>query len=230
MNRQDPDITIVIVEGKEVKRLALRRSLGAVPGFRVAGEAADGLTAISKAINLRPQVVMIDAGVPQMNGLELARQVKDQLPDAKVMMMATEGSGIDILAAIGAGADSFCEKSLPNSKLEMAVRTVASGGAWLDRTVALQVLRAAAAGAHTAEEDPKCKLTSRERQVLSLIVDGCSNNAIAKQLCISVQTVKTHIRHLIDKLGVHSRTEAAVKAVQENLVAPANGEKSHKTH
>lgn len=217
----DEEITIVIVEDKEVRRLALRRSLGECQGFRVTGEASDGLTALHKAMDLKPKVIMVDAGLPIMDGLEVTRQIRDHVPDARILMMASQGSGVDIFEVIGAGASAYLEKNLETEQIEMAVRTAACGGAWLDRTIAEQVLRSAAASAKaTAQEDSiKCKLSQREHEVLGLIVDGLSNQDIAARLCISIETVKTHIRHVIEKLGVHSRTEAAVKAIQQNLTS-----------
>jgi two-component system, NarL family, response regulator LiaR len=220
----DEEITIVIVEDKEVRRLALKRSLGECQGFRVTGEASDGLTALHKAMDLKPKVIMIDAGLPVMDGLEVTRQIRECVPDARILMMASQGSGIDIFEVIGAGASAYFEKNTETEQIEIAVRTAACGGAWLDRTIAERVLRSAAAGAMAAavEDSVKGKLSQREHEVLRLVVDGLSNNDIAQRLCISIETVKTHIRHIIEKLGVHSRTEAAVRAIQHNLTDHRN--------
>jgi DNA-binding NarL/FixJ family response regulator len=219
---EDSEITILIIDGHEGKRLQLKRSLGTVRGFRITGEAGDGRTAVNKTKNLRPKVVVVDTALAAAENLEITRQIRELLPDTGIMMMASEGCGVDVMALIGAGANAYCSKRATTDQIEMAVRTAASGGAWLDSAIAGRVLQAAAAGAQGSAalnriQEIKCKLSQRESQVLCLLVEGKSNQEIAEMLTISSETVKTHIRHIIEKLGVHSRTEAAVLAIQEHL-------------
>jgi DNA-binding NarL/FixJ family response regulator len=219
---QDSEITIVIIDDREAKRMQLKRSLGSVHGVKITGEAANTRSALNQALYLRPKVVVLDAGAVSLDSVELTKQICQELPGTAVMMMASQGCGIDIMAAIQAGANAYCSKDASNDQIEMAVRTVASGGAWLDNAIAARVLQAAAAGASNAAaehkaQEIKCKLSDRESQVLRLVVEGQNNHEIGRTLSISSETVKTHIRHIIEKLGVHSRTEAAVLAIQEHL-------------
>jgi DNA-binding NarL/FixJ family response regulator len=217
-------ILIVIVDDHEHKRLNLSRSLGSVRDFKVAGEATDAFSAFHKAKDVKPHVVLVDAGLPEADTIEITKKIREHLPNTGIMMMASEGCGYDIIAAITAGANSFCSKLATEDQIEMAVRTAASGGAWLDQEVAARVLQAAVAGGQSASnecknDELKCRLTQRESEVLCLVVDGLNNQEIAEALSISAETVKTHVRHIIEKLGVHSRTEAAVLAIQEHLTA-----------
>jgi DNA-binding NarL/FixJ family response regulator len=220
------EITIVIIDGRESKGTQLKRSLGNMHGVKITGEADNSQSALNKAMNLRPTVVVVDAGSHALDAIELTKQLHEELPDIGIMMMASQGCGIDIIAAIRAGANAYCSKRSTDDQLEMALRTVASGGAWLDNAVASRVLKAAAAGAKNSAAENKtgeitCKLSDRESQVLCLLVEGQTNHEIAVTLCISSETVKTHVRHIIEKLGVHSRTEAAVLAIQEQLTVNA---------
>jgi DNA-binding NarL/FixJ family response regulator len=219
---QDSEITIVIIDDREAKRMQLKRSLGNVHGVKITGEAANTRSALNQALYLRPKVIVVDAGAESLDSVELTKQICQELPGTAVMMMASQGCGVDIMAAIRAGANAYCSKDATNDQIEMAVRTVASGGAWLDNAIAARVLQAAAAGANNAAaelkaNEIKCKLSYRESQVLRLVVEGQNNHEIGRTLSISSETVKTHIRHIIEKLGVHSRTEAAVLAIQEHL-------------
>jgi two-component system NarL family response regulator len=221
---KDSEITVVIIDDRESKRMQLKRSLGNVKGVKVTGEASTWKMALDKAMHLRPKVIVVDAGAHEVDSIKLAKQIHEELPDTGIMMMASQGYGIDIIAAIAAGANAFCSKDASDDQIEMAMKTVASGGAWLDHAIATRVLQAATAGAESAANENKiqeirCRLSQRESEVLCLVVDGQSNHDIAATLSISSETVKTHIRHIIEKLGVHSRTEAAVFAIQEHLTA-----------
>jgi DNA-binding NarL/FixJ family response regulator len=148
------------------------------------------------------------------------------MPATRVIMLTSHDNDRDIFAALGAGADGYCLKEVSGTQLTMAIRAVANGVAWLDPGVASRVLRACAAISPQAlageDGTPKTHgpstLSQRELDVLRLVVEGLSNQEIADKLILSVETVKTHMRHIMEKLAVSDRTQAAVKAMREGLV------------
>ncbi|MBC7999644.1 MAG: response regulator transcription factor [Leptolyngbya sp.] len=223
--RQDT-ISVFIAEDHEITRVGLRLTLEQISGFRVIGEANDGRLAVESVISLKPDVVLMDIGLPTMDGIEATRQVKEQAPDTRVIMLTSHDSDRDVFAALAAGADGYCLKEVSGPQLAMAIRCVADGAAWLDPGVASRVLKACAVGGvNQAPADVIQKisgsqqtLSQRELDVLKLVVDGLSNQEIADRLVVSVETVKTHMRHIMEKMAVSDRTQAAVKAMREGLV------------
>lgn len=225
---ENSTIDILIAEDHEITRVGLKLTLERVPGFRVIGEAEDGKSAVNKVAELKPHVVLMDIGLPLMDGIDATCRIKEELPGTRVIMLTSHDNDRDIFAALGAGADGYCLKEVSGSQLVMAIRAVADGVAWLDPGVAGRVLRACASAnpvAQAAGEDGACKstplpspLSQRELDVLRLVVEGLSNQEIADRLILSVETVKTHMRHIMEKLAVSDRTQAAVKAMREGLV------------
>ncbi|MBI2810687.1 MAG: response regulator transcription factor [Candidatus Melainabacteria bacterium] len=218
-------INIFIAEDHEITRVGLRLTLERVPGFSVVGEAADGKMTVKKVIELKPQVVLMDIGLPVMDGIEATTKIKLEVPGTRVIMLTSHDSDRDIFAALGAGADGYCLKEVSGAQLVMAIRAVADGVAWLAPGVASRVLRACAAASPAPGGETSAKanalaspLSQRELEVLKLVVDGSSNQEIADKLILSVETVKTHMRHIMEKLAVSDRTQAAVKAMREGLV------------
>lgn len=224
--RQDT-VSVFIAEDHEITRVGLRLTLEQIDGFQVVGEANDGRVAVDNVIRIKPDVVLMDIGLPTMDGIEATRQVKEQAPDTRVIMLTSHDSDRDVFAALAAGADGYCLKEVSGTQLAMAIRCVADGAAWLDPGVASRVLKACAVGgsASQAQVDVSQRITSnqqslsqRELDVLKLVVDGLSNQEIADRLVVSVETVKTHMRHIMEKMAVSDRTQAAVKAMREGLV------------
>lgn len=225
------NITVLIVEDHEITRVGLRLMLKQMPGIDIIGEAADGKVGIDKAKQLKPVVVLMDIGLPSMDGIEATTQIKSQLPKTRIIMLTSHDNDRDIFAALGAGADGYCLKETPTSQLAIAIKAVADGAAWLDPAIATKVLRASVAGAfpaNTASGDGTefsgseslkgPKLSQREVEVLKLVVEGASNQQIAEKLYLSVETVKTHMRRIMEKLAVSDRTQAAVKAMRQGLL------------
>ncbi|HEY9773861.1 MAG TPA: response regulator transcription factor [Planktothrix sp.] len=223
-----PTINIFIAEDHEITRVGLKLTLEHVPGFRVIGEAEDGKGTVKKVCELKPHVVLMDIGLPLMDGIDATCRIKEEVPATRVIMLTSHDNDRDIFAALGAGADGYCLKEVSGSQLAMAIRAVADGVAWLDPGVASRVLRACATitTAPVGVEDNVSKpstpgpspLSQRELDVLRLVVEGLSNQEIADRLILSVETVKTHMRHIMEKLAVSDRTQAAVKAMREGLV------------
>ncbi len=217
-------ISIFIAEDHEITRVGLRLTLEQLTGFQVVGEAHDGKLAADRIVELKPDVVLMDIGLPTIDGIEATRRVKEQSPDAKIIMLTSHDSDRDVFAALAAGADGYCLKEVSGTQLAMAIRCVADGAAWLDPGVASRVLKACASGGTQSSSADPAKaaspqtLSQRELDVLKLVVEGLSNQEIAERLVVSVETVKTHMRHIMEKLAVSDRTQAAVKAMREGIV------------
>jgi len=182
-------------------------------------QASNGREAIQVASRALPAVVLLDVGMPIMDGVEACQQLKLKWPDLKVIMLTSHDDERDIFAALAAGANGYCLKDADFGRLEAAVNAVVRGDLWIDSTIAHKVLRAlpkTVAGA--SNQVVYEQLSDRELQVLQLIVEGLSNQEIGDRLSIKKDTVKTHIKHIMDKLAVSDRTQAAVKALRHGLV------------
>jgi DNA-binding NarL/FixJ family response regulator len=224
--RQDT-VSVFIAEDHEITRVGLRLTLEQLSGFKVVGEANDGRLAVDNILSMKPEVVLMDIGLPTMDGIEVTKKVKELAPDCKVIMLTSHDSDRDVFAALAAGADGYCLKEVSGTQLAMAIRCVADGAAWLDPGVASRVLKACAVGGNVPQaavsmtkqqSGAQQTLSQRELDVLKLVVDGLSNQEIADKLVVSVETVKTHMRHIMEKMAVSDRTQAAVKAMREGLV------------
>jgi DNA-binding NarL/FixJ family response regulator len=221
-------IDIFIAEDYEITRVGLRLTLAHVPDFNVVGEAEDGLTAVDLVIKLKPHVVLMDIGLPGLDGIDATHRIKEESPGTRIIILTSHDSDRDVFAALGAGADGYCLKEVSSVHLASAIRAVADGVAWLDPAVAKRVLQASVTNAPkpVSINDAKSaktpatnsSLSQRELDVLLLVVEGNSNQEIADKLILSVETVKTHMRHIMEKLCVSDRTQAAVKAMREGLV------------
>jgi DNA-binding NarL/FixJ family response regulator len=224
-----PTIEIFIAEDHEITRVGLRLTLENIPNFKVVGEAGDGKTAVSKVKELKPDVVLMDIGMPLMDGIDATGYIKKEVEGTRVIMLTSHDNDRNIFAALAAGADGYCLKEVSGSQLASAIRAVSNGAAWLDPGIASRVLRAAttssmaesdaakASGAPNASNN-NAQLSNRELDVLRLVVEGMSNQEIAEKLVLSVETIKTHMRHIMEKLAVSDRTQAAVKAMRQGLV------------
>jgi two-component system, NarL family, response regulator LiaR len=205
---------VLVVDDHTVVREGLRGFLDLQDGIEVVGEAADGDEALAAAERLRPDVVLMDLVMPRLDGVAAMRALRERLPQARVIVLTSFLDDDKLLPALRAGAAGYLLKNSEPQELARAVRAAQAGEALLDPAVGARVVEALAG----AEEEPVDRLTPREREVLQLIGRGFPNKQIARELDVSERTVKTHVGHVLAKLGVADRTQAAVLAVRAGLV------------
>jgi DNA-binding NarL/FixJ family response regulator len=204
---------VLVVDDHAVVREGLRTFLELQDGIAIAGEAADGEEAVDLAELLEPDVVLMDLVMPKMNGVAAMRALRERVPNARVIVLTSFLDDETVLPALRAGAAGYLLKDAPPQELARAVRAAHAGEALLDPAVAARLVSAFAGDA-----EPLDTLTPRERDVLVLIGRGFPNKQIARELAIAEKTVKTHVGHMLAKLGVADRTQAAVVAVRAGLV------------
>jgi DNA-binding NarL/FixJ family response regulator len=204
---------VLVVDDHAVVREGLRAFLDLQDGIEVAGEAADGEAAIEEAQRLAPDVVLMDLVMPRLDGVGAMRVLRERVPGARVIVLTSFLDEDRLLPALRAGAAGYLLKNAEPAEVARAVRAAHAGEAVLDPVVAARLMEALAGG-----EEPLDRLTPREREVLELIGRGYANKRIALALELSEKTVKTHVGHVLAKLGVSDRTQAAVMAVRAGLV------------
>ncbi|MCS7179236.1 MAG: response regulator transcription factor [Anaerolineae bacterium] len=211
-------LRILLVDDHILFRKGLARLLDAQPDFQVIGEASDGAEGVEKARALRPDVVLMDLRMPLCDGLEATRQIKRELPGIRVVVLTVSEDDQDFLAAIRCGADGYLVKSMRPEALFQELRGLAQGETPLSRTMTGKLLRqvARAASSPLLAIQPDT-LSPRERQVLALLAEGLSNEEIAGELGIAENTVRNHVRHILEKLGLKNRVQAAVYAVRHGI-------------
>jgi two-component system, NarL family, response regulator LiaR len=238
-----PDIRVAIIEDHDLTRAGLDAALQRREGLSVIGDARNGLQGLRLLETQHPDVAIVDIGLPDIDGIELVRRFNSSRTAAsqsktKVIMLTMHKTQDSVLAAFAAGADSYCMKDISMDRLEEAVKATHAGNPWIDPQIAdiiLQQVRQGhipQAGSGTAEKtiaikalDPeyeeivdKAGLTEREIEILQLIVRGYSNAEIADALFLTVGTIKTHVRHILNKLCVDDRTHAAVLALRAGII------------
>ena len=220
-------IDVMIVDDHPVFRQGLRNVLAAQEGLRVVGEAADGEAAIEQAGTLRPDVVIMDINLPELNGLQATRELKDRFPDIQVIMLTAYDDEEQIYHAIRAGASAYHAKDVRPERLIGVIRQVNEGHYVVDDSVLdeegigdwlLSKFKRFGGEVFAGNEDFLSPLTPREMEILELVVQGMSNRKIAYHLGISHQTVKNHMTSILRKLGATGRTEAAVSALRRGWV------------
>jgi two-component system, NarL family, response regulator LiaR len=212
----DP-IRVLLVDDHAVVREGLRTFLELQEGMEVVGEAEDGEQALTEAERLRPDVILMDLVMPVLDGVGAMRELRQKLPSCRVIVLTSFADDDRLLPAIQAGAAGYLLKNVQPKELARAVRAAHAGEALLDPSIAARLVEAIA---QPAGEEPRDELTPREREVLELIGRGLSNKRIALELGVSEKTVKTHVGHLLHKLGVADRTQAALHAVRSGLLSP----------
>jgi DNA-binding NarL/FixJ family response regulator len=215
------NIRIVVADDHPVVRFGVRNMLQSEPGFEVVGEAEDGDDAITQTLELEPDILLLDVAMPRLPGLEAMRAIMAKSPRVKIVLLTSTISVQQIIEALQIGARGIVLKDSVVGDLGQALKAVTSGDYWIggERVVnllkALQELQAQAAA---VPERKTYGLTPRELEVVSCIVEGCSNRDIAKQFTISEETVKRHLSNVFDKTGVSTRLELALFAIAHKLV------------
>jgi DNA-binding NarL/FixJ family response regulator len=217
----DERLRVLIVDDHALFRRGLQMVLRQEPDIDVVGEAADGHEAVDKAQELMPDVVLMDVRMPGQSGIKATEQIRDNIPHAKILMLTISDEEADLYDAIKAGASGYLLKEISIDEVADAVRSVWAGQSRISPSMASKLLTEFAAMSRRAEERqqlPAPRLTDREMEVLKLVAQGMNNRDIAKELFISENTVKNHIRNILEKLHLHSRMEAVVYAVREKLL------------
>lgn len=211
-------IDIVIADDHEVVRRGLRSVLDAEDDFRVVGEAADGLDALGAIERLRPNVLILDIMMPNLNGVEVTRQVSRYSPKTAVIILSMYSNEAYVLETMRNGASGYVLKDAGLDVIVDAVRTVAEGRRYLCPPLSERAIEAYMQKMDDVTDDPCAALTTREREVMQLAAEGLSNSDISARLCISPRTVEIHRANMMRKLGLHGKAELILFAVRQGFL------------
>ncbi|MFB2919555.1 MULTISPECIES: response regulator [Aerosakkonema] len=210
-----PLLRVLIVEDDPMMQLGLEQSLAAHPQIELVGQAEDGYLGVEAALKLKPDLVVMDIGLPRLDGIAATQRIKKELPSVRVVMLTSHTTETEIIAALSSGADAYCIKGASVDRLLAAIAAATEGATYLDPQIARKVID------HLKPPSPTgnvANLSQRELEVLKLMVEGYSNPEIAEALYLSPNTVKTHVRGIMNKLSVDDRVQAAVVALRSGLV------------
>ncbi len=218
-----PDlIRVLLVEDHPLMRRGIKGQFSLEAGFTVVGEAADGAAGVALAAELEPDVVLMDIDLPILDGISATQQIKSQRSLTRILALSALDDDTQVMGMLAAGADGYCLKTIEWESLITVIRLIQGGGAYLDPNVARKLTRMLKPLSSITLESTQAKttllLSDRERDVLKLIAEGNSNQAIAQQLYLSLGTVKSYVRMLLNKLSVDDRVQAAAKAIREGLI------------
>ena len=219
-------INVLLVEDHELYRMGLTMVLDKTDDINLIAQASDGLDGIKKAREYSPNVILMDIGLPNVDGIESTARIKEFLPETKILILTSRNGEQDILSAFAAGADGYVMKGATPEQTISAIKAVNEGVGWIDPAIAKVVFsnlgKTASGSTITETEEVKSKnaygLTERELEVLELMVDGLTNPQIAEKLVITRATAKAHVHSILQKLCAASRTQATVTAMKEGLV------------
>jgi two-component system, NarL family, response regulator DegU len=209
-------IRLMLADDHRMLREGLSRSMRE-QGFDIVGEAGDGAEAVSLALAVRPDVILMDVTMPEIDGVEACRQVRAQLPDTKVVMLTMHADQGVLTSAIRAGATGYLVKDCSTEEIASAVRMAAGGETALSPQLAASMLNEVRRWDQPHKEEERV-VTKREEEVLQLIADGCSTPEVAEKLYISQKTVKNHLASIYQKLDARDRTQAVLQAVRMGIV------------
>lgn len=226
-------LKVLLVEDHPMVRLGLSLVFEKTNGINLVAEAEDGKKGVDLALELKPDVVLMDIGLPEIDGIQATNIIKKENPDIKVLIFTSRDSEDDVFDSLAAGADGYIMKGANEEQMLMAIRAVAEGTAWLDPAIARLVLSNVrkdvketvsyidvhdSSPVHKTAVKNNYGLTDRELEVLALIVEGLNNAQIAKRLVVTLSTAKAHVHSILQKLYVTNRTQATIQAVKEGLV------------
>ena len=210
---------VIVVDDQELFRRGLVMLLGVEPDIEVVGEAGDGVTASDLAVSTMPDVVLLDVRMPKRSGLQACMRIKEEVPSARIIMLTVSDEEGDLYEAVKNGASGYLLKDSSIDEVAQAVRVVAEGQSLISPSMAVKLIDEFKEMSRTDRDQvPTPRLTDRELEVLRLVARGLNNREAAKELFISENTVKNHVRNLLEKLQLHSRMEAVLYAVREKLV------------
>jgi len=218
------NIKIIIVEDFKLTRVGLRCALNSNADLDVVDEAENALDGIKKIAHHKPDVVLMDLGLPEMNGIEAIIKIREFDKDVKIIALTSHDRGEEVVAVLSSGANAYCLKDIDPEKLADVIRDVNEGVCWIDPMVSGMALKSFPPIENTALvggsglNTVQTPLTEREQEVLKHLVAGKSNTEIAKELIVSVHTAKAHVCSILQKMCVSDRVQAAVKAVREGMV------------
>lgn len=221
------NIKVTIIEDHDMTRMGLSFALSNNESIEVLGTSADGMEGVEQALELNPDLVIMDIGLPTIDGIEATRKIKNSKPEIKVLMNTSRDNENDILDSFAAGADGYITKGATSEQTISAIKAVSEGVGWLDPAIARVVLSNIRKNSQSDNKSgginyQKGKnlygLTEREMEVLALLVEGLKNPQISKKLVITIATTKTHVHNILQKLYVKTRSKAVATAMKDGLV------------
>lgn len=223
-HRADADVRVVVCDDHALFRRGLVKALDETPDIEVVAEASGGVEVVEVASELAPDVVLMDVRMPSVDGIDATRLLVDAIPTTRILMLSASDSGNDLFEAVKAGAVGYVLKDEPTLEIVAAVRAVARGHSFVTPAMAGKLLDEYTALARRAESSPihrsAPELSSTEIEILGLLAEGATSRGVARQLLLTENTVKNHVRNILEKLQLHTRTEAVLYAVRERLVDP----------
>ena len=219
MKPADEPIRVAVVDDQELFRRGLTMLLGVEDDIEVVGEASDGVAATELAATAVPDIILMDVRMPKRSGIEACVAIKDVAPTARIIMLTVSDEEADLYDAVKNGASGYLLKDSSIDEVAQAIRVVADGQSLISPSMAIKLLDEFKQMSRTDRQQvPTPRLTDRELEVLKLVAQGLNNREIAKRLFISENTVKNHVRNILEKLQLHSRMEAVMYAVREKLL------------
>lgn len=214
---QQEQIRILIVDDDPMMQLGLEQVLGDYSYIEIVGLADNGKLGVEEAIEKKPDLVVMDIAMPQLDGIAATQQIKEKLPDTRVVVLTSHDSQQEVMGALSSGADAYCVKGASIERLISAITAAIDGATYLDPQVGRMVIQNLQPTSPAVPEN-SANLSSRELDVLKLLVEGKTNTEIAKDLFLSPNTIKTHVKGIMNKLAVDDRVKAAVVALRTGLV------------
>ena len=218
-SRKPVKITVLLADDHAIVREGVKMILTAEPDIEVVGEAEDGLQAVEMARELKPNVAVLDVSMPRLNGIEATRQIRATLPQTQVLALTMHADDTYVFQCLKAGASGYVLKRAAATDLVQAIRAARRGEAFLYPAVATAVVADYLKRLESGEgREAYDGLTEREREILTLVAEGVTNQDIAQKLYISIKTVQTHRAHIMEKLGLHDRTQLVRYAIRKGLI------------